>query len=390
MLGFSSVGKSTSTIMDAYSSIQETKNNAIATVIANNRGSKERVGATAIGAGFGVAQSAAFAGVYGLAKYFPALQKFSPVKWVVNKFDKWIDIAKKNNPTGTKFDHIRTGILAKSMWAIASCAVTGFVLDYVNNKIQTRKNGKCANSKQGYLDDSWLLAGIKSLSGTKEGKKIIRNAMSPTDDGVVIKFKGVDREYKVTNKEIKNASREYITLFNGDKVKGYKKHYSNSDGDVLAFEIAFKKYQADLKDGKICANRFLPQCANQYSSNGTLSETEVSQFYFMLTGKAPDEIKNDSSNFAEKVKLDKFLADFKTNPKNMAANFTLKKDCSDKMQLKGLLTDKIDLKANKTFAIKSVGDKFMKIVDTRNTALEYMVSVDDFKSNFDKIYRVDL
>ena len=135
----------------------------------------------AILAGFGVAQSVLFAGTYAGAKVFPNLQKFFPVKWAVDKVEKWINIAQINNPNASKLNNVLTGVLSKSLWLIGSCAVTGFLFDLYNNIMDTKLNGKFSNVKQGVQKDSWLISGLKSLSGTDEGKKIIRNSMKVKD-----------------------------------------------------------------------------------------------------------------------------------------------------------------------------------------------------------------
>ncbi len=107
-----------------------------------------------------------------------------------------------------------------------------------------------------------------------------------TEDGVKIKFKGVNREYHVSKKEIKEASKQYVTYYNEQgKVKGYKKNYSSGDGDVLAFELALKKYHIDLRNGRLAANSSLLRFANQFSQKDNLGDTEVSQIYFFLTVK---------------------------------------------------------------------------------------------------------
>ena len=390
MLGMKPIGLNTSSIMDCYNVVNDKKNDTIATVIANRRSNKDRASATMIGATFGLAQSVAFAGTYFGAKAFPKLQKFFPIKWAVNKVDEWIKIAKKNSLQASKLDNIMVGVLSKSIYLIGSCALTGFAFDLYNNVMDTKLNGKFSNVKQGAQQDSWLLSGLKSMATTSEGKKAIRNSMKSTEDGVSIRFKGVNKEYSVTKKEIKQASREYLTSFNEDgKVKGYKKNYSSGDGDVLAFEIAFKKYQDDLKNGRIMANKDLPQYANQFSSKGNLSETEISQFYYFLTGNKPVEIKNDSSDKEQTSKLENVLDNFSKNSDNMAAGFTFKDEGKGVANVKTNLSFNVGFSVDKTYAIKKVSDKFVTFVDPRNTAIEIKMPLFEFKNKFDKLYAVN-
>lgn len=391
MLGSSSVNLNTSSIVDYYNTINDKKNDAIATVIANRRSNKDRVSATAIGATFGLAQSAAFAGVYAGAKMFPKTQKIGLIKWAYEKVNQWIMIAQKNNPSASMLHNVGVGVLSKSLWAIGTCALTGFLFDLYSNVMDRKLNGKFSNVKQGQQDDSWLLSGLKSFAGTKRGKKLIRESMRPTDDGVAIKLKGVNKEYNITKSEIKRASREYLTLFDENgKVKGYKKNYSSGDGDVLAFEIALKKYHSDLKNGKIAANSNLPKCANQYSSNDNLSETEVSQFYYFLSGKAPVEINNDSLNSEANAKLDEFITNFSEKSDNMAASFKFKEAPKSSVSINTLLNKDAIFSTEKTYSIKKITKKHVVFVDPRNTAVSIRIPIEEFKQNVGKIYSIDI
>lgn len=390
MLGFSALNLNTSTIVDCYNTVNEKKNDVIATAIANRRSDKTRVSATAVGATFGLAQSVFFAGMYAGAKKFPALQKFPPIKWAFNKIDSWIKIAQRNNPNASTMHNIRVGVLSKSLWLIGSCAFTGFIMDLYNKIISKKLDGKFSNVKQGQQEDSWLLSGLKSFAGTKQGKKLIRESMCPTDDGVKFRFKGVNKEYRVSKSEIKSAIREYHTFFDENgKVKGYKKNYSSGDGDVLAFELAFKKYQEDLRCGRIMSNSKLPKCANQFSSNDNLSQTELSQFYYFMTGKEPTEITNNLLSIDEKSKLDNFISSFNTNKDNMAAGFTFKDDGTGTTKVKTKFKSDVEFSTEKTYAIKKITDKYVTFIDARNTAVPIQMPIEEFKQKFGKIYSID-
>lgn len=390
MLGFGALNMNTSTIIDTYNTVNDKKNDVIATAIANRRSSKDRVGAAAIGATFGVVQTGAFVGAYASVKVFPKLQKFWPLKWAHDKLDKWVKIAQNNNPTRGKFFNFTSAVMAKSIWAIATCALTGLALDMYNKSLSRRLNGKFSNVKQGYHEDSWLLSGLKSMASTKQGKKLIKDSMKATEDGVKIKLKGVNREYYVSKKEIKDASKQYVTFYNEKgKVKGYKKNYSSGDGDVLAFEIALKKYHSDLRNGKIAANSSLPKCANQFSQNDNLGNTDISQIYFFLTGKEPTKIENNffESNSNENSSINRFITDFSKNSGNIAAGFKFKDDGSGLVKTNSkLLKNVASFSTEKTYAIKKITKKFVTFVDPRNTAVPITIPTEEFKQKFGEIY----
>lgn len=383
MIGFSSA---TTNIMDAYSVIQEKKNDVVAASIANKSGNKKRANATAIGAGAGALNAVLLTSIYKVANVFPGLKSNILVNWICSQFDKWIGRAENFFPMANKSMQRTLGILGKGMYGIAAGAVTGFALDIMNKYIKTKANGKVSNIRQGYLKDSWLLSGVKSLSQTKKGKAILSETLTPTKKGVLVKLKGVNRQYEISNAEIKQAYKEYITLTDGDFVKGYRKNYSSGDGDVIALEIAFRKYQSDLREGKIKANIFLPQYVNQFSSNDTLSETDVSQLYYLLAGKESIEILSDDLSSKEN-----FFKEYAGNSANMSACFKLKPEASDgKTSLKGVLNQEFIFDSDKTYVLKGIYGKYVKIVDTRNTAIEKLVKLDSFKEKFDTITYINI
>ena len=378
MIGFSSA---TTNIMDAYSVIQERKNDVVAASIANKSGNKKRANATAIGAGAGALNAVLLTSVYKVANVFSGLKSNILVNWICSQFDKWIGRAENFFPMANKSMQRTLGILGKGMYGIAAGAVTGFALDIMNKYIKTKANGKVSNIRQGYLKDSWLLSGVKSLSQTKKGKAILSETLTPTKKGVLVKLKGVNRQYEISNAEIKQAYKEYITLTDGDFVKGYRKNYSSGDGDVIALEIAFRKYQSDLREGNIKANIFLPQYVNQFSSDDTLSETDVSQLYYLLAGKESIEISSDDSSSKQS-----FFKEYAGNSANMSACFKLKPEASDgKTSLKGVLNQDFIFDSDKTYVLKGIYGKYVKIIDTRNTAIEKLVKLDSFKEKFDTI-----
>lgn len=378
MIGFSSA---TTNIMDAYSVIQERKNDVVAASIANKSGNKKRANATAIGAGAGALNAVLLTSVYKVANVFSGLKSNILVNWICSQFDKWIGRAENFFPMANKSMQRTLGILGKGMYGIAAGAVTGFALDIMNKYIKTKANGKVSNIRQGYLKDSWLLSGVKSLSQTKKGKAILSETLTPTKKGVLVKLKGVNRQYEISNAEIKQAYKEYITLTDGDFVKGYRKNYSSGDGDVIALEIAFRKYQSDLREGNIKANIFLPQYVNQFSSDDTLSETDVSQLYYLLAGKESIEISSDDLSSKQS-----FFKEYAGNSANMSACFKLKPEASDgKTSLKGVLNQDFIFDSDKTYVLKGIYGKYVKIIDTRNTAIEKLVKLDSFKEKFDTI-----
>ena len=133
MIGFSSA---TTNIMDAYSVIQERKNDVVAASIANKSGNKKRANATAIGAGAGALNAVLLTSVYKVANVFSGLKSNILVNWICSQFDKWIGRAENFFPMANKSMQRTLGILGKGMYGITAGAVTGFALDIMNKYIK--------------------------------------------------------------------------------------------------------------------------------------------------------------------------------------------------------------------------------------------------------------
>ena len=100
-----------------------------------------------------------------------------------------------------------------------------------SDTLQTPKpalpNGKIDKSfQQGQTGDCWLLAGIKSLSMTPQGKKVLDNAVKADKNGnVTVNLKGVGKKYTITARDLKCSNE-----------------LSTGDTDVRALEIAMDRY----------------------------------------------------------------------------------------------------------------------------------------------------
>ncbi len=391
MLGFSSLGFNTPSVIECYDYVQEKKNDTIATVIANHSDRKERASSTALGAMFGVVQSALFTGAYFLAKAFPKLQSFFPVKWAVGKVDDWVNIAKTNNPQKSLKYNIGVGIASKSLWLIGVGALLGFGADLYKTYTNTRITGKVSDTKKGAVSDSWLLSGLNSLAATKEGKEVIKNSIQKNKDNTVtVKFKGIDREYNITKKELKDASRAYITrIGQNGKVKGFDRKYSKGDGDVLAFEIAYEKYQQELRDGKIEQNPNLSTVSSIEENNIDLFKSgNIDEIYYLLSGKKSVHIDTSLSdkdkdsaimNMYSKACLNKFFKEYSKGENKYAVGIKLNGNENNKLNVRNKYLAKIKLDTSNTYSIKKMNDKYATIVNPSKSKIEYEIPVETLK-----------
>jgi len=105
-------------------------------------------------------------------------------------------------------------------------------------------NGEIDEFRQGGTGDCWLLAGLKALASTKEGKELINKQIKWADDfsSVTIYFAGKDKYITVTIDEIIAATKDLND-------KGTNSQYSKGDIDVLVIELAMQKLMGgDVED----------------------------------------------------------------------------------------------------------------------------------------------
>ena len=385
-------------VVDMYDKFQEKKDNLIAVTVANNSNTKERIGATTIGAIWGLLQVAALGGVYALAKTFPKLNHPLVDKYVTQKFDKWINRAIVNYPQKTKAQQLFIGLYAKTLYAMTIGAIIGYGFDWFKTARNTIIDGKISNTKSG-VEGSWITSGLKSLSATDEGKQIIKNSIIKNNDkSITVRFVGVDKEYTIGKKELKNASRAYVTYMNDDgKVTGFKKKFSKGDGDALAFEIAFEKYCKDVNSGNVQNDDNLP-ATHELSDNGDILFTNgsVNQLYYLLTGKKSinADIENPNNDNIDdiysKSSINKFVNDISQNPDKYSAEIKLKDSQSGKM----ILGDKYyvlqDLKTDKNYTVTKMDSKYITLANSEKTKETVTVPVEKLKNHIASVSYVNL
>lgn len=372
-------------IIDSYNDLQEIKNNSVAAIIANHRKNKKRASATAIGFTFGVMQGGFLTAVYGVAKSIPKLQKLPGISYIVKDLDKWIKKSKILHPNrGMKF-HLTTGVLYKTSWLALSGAVLGFLADYYSTYRNTRVTGRISNTKQGKMGDSYLLSSLNSLANSESGKSIIKDAISVNNDNSInVKFKGINKEYNITRKELKDASRAYlIQMDKNGKVKNYSKKYSTGDGDVLALELAMEKYKNDLKSGIVKVDKSEPSYSSIVSNN--LNCCSVCQVLYLLTGENASliNLQKDANtnlnalNLYSKKYFNNFMSDFSLKPDNYAAVccFNIK----DELSVNNKHHQKIKLNPYTNYSIKNINKKSVTIIDPQKSRVPIDIPIQTFK-----------
>jgi len=388
----------TKNIVKTVSDLSEKKDEYIAVTIANRGKSDERANATTIGAVGSAALWALKTGMYFRRK--GASYGNSIIDWYMNSVKWYMDFVKK-------FKIGKIPVLGKGLGmaislgcSVVSGGLLGYAIDLYSTAKNTIINGKISDIKSG-VNGSWIQSSLKSMSRTLQGKEIIRNSIQKNDDGsVTVKFKGVNKEYNLTKKELKDASHSYITYKNEDKTKvtGFKKKFSKGDGDVLAFELAFEKYCKDVRARVIPEDENIPKSLFEFSDTGDLITTngEPRQFYYLLTGKHAEKLSSMNENndgidqiYSKKGILN-FVDKFKDNSYNYASEIRLHSDKNKNINIRDKYKIRHTIKNDNRYAIDGFDGKNITLADVDNTKEKLIVPIKNIEKYIREVNYVDL
>ena len=274
-------------VIDAYNDVMEKKDNYIAVTIANNTNSTKRAGAAAIGAGSGLLTTMLNFGLYRLLKKRPKLNNEILDRFIVKKFDKWMDRGERIFKPSTKIGRVSGGLAVKIIDTVITGAIIGYLFGVYHTMKNTRLNGRISHTRPGAQGD-WVAKGLHTLSKTPEGSSIIKNSIvKNADKSYTIRFDGINKEYNITKKELEEASKTYLTETKEDgKAKGFRRKFSKGDGDVLAFELAVDKYCKEIHSGTLQHNPNVPIGIYMVGEEGDIVSFGGSEsgLYYLLTG----------------------------------------------------------------------------------------------------------
>ena len=102
----------------------------------------------------------------------------------------------------------------------------------VENMKNNPADGEIGNFMQG-TSDCWLLSSLNALGDNEKGREILKNSISTDENGnISVKLNGVNKIYVITKADMDAAIMD-------------SKNYSVGDKDVLAIELAVKKFRIE-------------------------------------------------------------------------------------------------------------------------------------------------
>lgn len=211
-------------------------------------------------------------------------------------------------------------------------------------------NGKIDEAVfQGNSGDCWLISGILSLSYTPEGKNLIQDAISINPDGSYnVTFSGVDKTYKITKEELEAANKN--SFLNG--IGFSDSEYSTGDDDMLLIELAMEKlvYENDIPIETIEG----------------ITGGSAYYLYQLFTKNDVEYALGDDENEV------KYLIDYYYQNQDTSAA-TL-----------GVGDGFAGLEDDHAYAVKSVNQNYMELVNPWDTTENIKVSIKDLADNFGK------
>lgn len=385
-------------IVDTYTDLSEKKDEYVAVMLANDNKTDKRASATVIAANFSAMLAVIKSGIHFVRK--GKAYKNPIIDWFMNGADYYINFIKKHKLSmGTA----HTKMLGYCAYILGSSAIggaLGFALDWYSTAKNTMVNGKISNTKAGE-NGSWIQSGLKSLSATPTGKKIIKDSIYKKHNGdIVVKFNGIERAYIISKKELKDASHEYITIKNEDKtlVTGFKKKFSKGDGDVLAVEVAFEKYCKEVNAGLVNEDKNLPKSKFNFTEKGDVLtyNWDASQLYYLFTGKPAEKLSinnpnNDGiDNIYSKKGIKNYLENIKKYPHFYASEIMLHDNSSPIFKtydkIRGVQTVKNDTK----YIVENLNGKTVILANANKTKEKMIVPLKNVEKYISEVNYVDL
>lgn len=249
-------------------------------------------------------------------------------------------------------------------------------------------DGQIGNFEQNYkvkgVNDCWLLAGLKSMSMTNDGAKIIQDSISQDENtgNVTVKLNGVKESYTFTPKEILDA----------------KNHLSKGDDDAVVVEMAVEKHRQKViakgtfdRDYEVF-NENLDNRAGDGTKDFPINGGSGNELFFLLSGKKSKYYLSNSQNLIPKLsdsglkqRIEFSLMD---NIKDILSLFQNGQD-----QFAGTVSFKSKngyMRPEHTYSIKSVDDAYVTLIDPNNTKENIQISRKDFESNVYYIRACDM
>lgn len=238
-----------------------------------------------------------------------------------------------------------------------------YVNDYTKQSIDI--DGNIGAIKQ-VKYDCWLLSGVNALACTSVGKKYIKKAiMSHNTGNTTVYFKGTKTTVTIPQMALGAAKQS--------------QHYVNGDDDMLAIEVATEYFKKMLITNNEAMKNINPNVINGKHSSGNFKDPlaggYTSDIMFLITGRKATTFYSIKNGISQQIKDS--IEKKQKNPDFYAMTCNFKKA-------------KNGLYIHHAYAIKSVDDNFVTLINPHDSAKEEKVPIQDFYENVASITLLEL
>lgn len=238
-----------------------------------------------------------------------------------------------------------------------------YVNDYTKQPIDI--DGNIGAIKQ-VKYDCWLLSGVNALACTSAGKKYIKKAiMSHNTGNTTVYFKGTKTTITIPQMALGAAKQS--------------KDYVKGDDDMLAMEVATEYFKKMLITNNEAVKNDGPNVINGKHSSGNFKDPlaggYTSDIMFLITGKRANTFYSIKNGISQQIKDS--IEKKQKNPDLYALTCNFKKA-------------KNGLYIHHAYAIKSVDDNFVTLINPHDSSKEEKVPIKDFYENVASITLLEL
>ncbi len=243
------------------------------------------------------------------------------------------------------------------------------------NNEKNNVNGVLEEFNQGENNDCGLVSTLVSFKNSEKGREFIKQAISKTENGYSVYFKGAGKSYEITQEELEAALKSGYSTGN--------KKGESADADAVLLELAFEKAcdeaPSSLMNFKHKVNNifsFLHISDDKYSNKKSIEAESPYYFMELLTGKKSKMITNFLGNFSGSSRILNKLHD-----KDFLACASFYAEEGETQYIKDINGNEIEAVSSggHVWSIKSIDEDYVTLINPWDSNNEVKVKKEELK-----------